>query len=394
MKEITIGQKFGLLTITNKYTDENGRTMYHCQCECGNTKEVKEKAFKIGIISSCGCARKVNNRSKALPVIPEGTVKNPFEIFTNENFGDLRIIVKNKEPWFVAKDVCKSVDIKNVSQACSRLLVNERDIIINDTPGYPQELIIVSESGLYTLIMTSRLPKAKEFRAWVTSEVLPSIRKTGRYELGNQVVPKARKGRESLASVNRTVGNLFKACKMTKVNNQLVGETVFNVYRQFGIDLPGLPGQDKLTIEAPKQISLEEINPPPMIQTPVAESPQIDPATVKSVTAVSPQLIENLPTFMTCTEIAKQLGVYSVNNIPHSKLISAIIRHIKIPAAMSTMAPYRNMKSGYEGDATLYHPTVANMVKDYLSRHDCPPSIRIDNKFYTISYKMAIGRRK
>src|SRR5215204_807454 len=92
-----------------------------------------------------------------------------------------RTVEKDGEVWFVAKDVCDILDINNVSQAVSRLDTDEKGIITSDTPSSPQEMLIVSESGLYALIWSSRKPEAKSFRRWVTHDVLPEIRKTGSY---------------------------------------------------------------------------------------------------------------------------------------------------------------------------------------------------------------------
>lgn len=85
--------------------------------------------------------------------------------------------------WFVAKDVCDILDIGNVSQAVARIEDDEKAIISNDTPSGSQEMLIINESGLYSLILSSRKPEARPFRRWITKEVLPSIRKTGSYSL-------------------------------------------------------------------------------------------------------------------------------------------------------------------------------------------------------------------
>lgn len=89
---------------------------------------------------------------------------------------------ENGEPWFVAKDACNILELSNVSQALARLDDDEKStIILNDgTPGNPNRAI-VSESGLYAIVLASRKPEAREFKRWVTHEVLPSIRKTGGY---------------------------------------------------------------------------------------------------------------------------------------------------------------------------------------------------------------------
>lgn len=101
----------------------------------------------------------------------------------------IRVVIgKDGEPRWVAKDVCEVLGIDNSRQALSRLDDEEKDdVILNDAIGRPQNTAVVSESGLYSLILSSRKSEAKAFKKWVTSEVLPSIRKTGGY--GRQEQP-------------------------------------------------------------------------------------------------------------------------------------------------------------------------------------------------------------
>lgn len=105
------------------------------------------------------------------------------QVFDNPEFGQLRIIKdEHGEPWFVAKDVCESLGLSNVGQAIASLDDDEKgSITIDDgTPGNPNKAII-TEAGLYSLILRSRKPEAKAFKRWVTHEVLPAIRKDGGY---------------------------------------------------------------------------------------------------------------------------------------------------------------------------------------------------------------------
>lgn len=94
----------------------------------------------------------------------------------------VRVIERDGTPWFVATDVCAVLDISKHRDAAARLGDDERGSVIVDTLGGPQEMTVINESGLYALIFKSRKPQAARFRKWVTSEVLPSIRQTGRYE--------------------------------------------------------------------------------------------------------------------------------------------------------------------------------------------------------------------
>lgn len=104
-----------------------------------------------------------------------------IKIFERQEFGQVRVVDVNGEPWFVARDVCECLELTNTSQTLSYLDDDEKGITTNDTPGGQQEMSIVSEAGLYSLILRSRKPEAKAFKRWITHEVLPAIRKTGGY---------------------------------------------------------------------------------------------------------------------------------------------------------------------------------------------------------------------
>lgn len=109
--------------------------------------------------------------------------KPELQLFSKEEFGTIRTVILNGEPWFVAKDVCDILEVNNSRQAMTRLEEYEKNtVILNDgKKGNPNKTVI-SESGFYALVLSSRKPIAKPFRIWVTSEVLPSIRKTGIYQ--------------------------------------------------------------------------------------------------------------------------------------------------------------------------------------------------------------------
>ena len=108
---------------------------------------------------------------------------NELQVFNNAMFGNVRIFLEDNEPWFVAKDVCECLAISKHRDAISRLDDDERGSLKVDTLGGKQEMATVNEYGLYSLVMSSRKPEAKDFRRWVTHEVLPSIRKYGSYNM-------------------------------------------------------------------------------------------------------------------------------------------------------------------------------------------------------------------
>lgn len=105
---------------------------------------------------------------------------NDMKIFENSEFGAVRVVDVNGEPWFVARDVCDCLEL-DLASGARGLDDDEKGLHTMQTPGGQQEMSIVSEAGLYSLILRSRKPEAKAFKRWITHEVLPSIRKTGGY---------------------------------------------------------------------------------------------------------------------------------------------------------------------------------------------------------------------
>lgn len=109
---------------------------------------------------------------------------NDLMIFNNPEFGQVRGMELNGEPWFVGKDVAVILGYSNPRDALAKHVDDEdKGVAKCDTLGGIQDLTVVNESGLYSLILSSKLPSAKKFKRWVTSEVLPSIRKTGGYNI-------------------------------------------------------------------------------------------------------------------------------------------------------------------------------------------------------------------
>ena len=105
-----------------------------------------------------------------------------IQVFKNDRFGEVRTMVINDEPWFVGKDVASVLGYERADNAI-RSHVEEEDKLMHQisASGQRRQMTIINESGLYALILSSKLPQAKDFKRWVTSEVLPQIRKTGGY---------------------------------------------------------------------------------------------------------------------------------------------------------------------------------------------------------------------
>ena len=109
----------------------------------------------------------------------DSTVSNSLQLFQNTDW-KVRVVMRDGEPWFVAKDVCECLDLGNPSQAIARLEDDERWLISNEALRANGETAVVSEPGLYSLVLGSRKPEAKAFKRWVNYEALQSICKTGR----------------------------------------------------------------------------------------------------------------------------------------------------------------------------------------------------------------------
>jgi len=106
---------------------------------------------------------------------------NELKNFHSSEFGEIRTLFKDGQPWFVAVDVCRALEISNSRDATARLDADEKGVVLTDTLGGKQQMQIVNEAGLYTLILGSRKPEAKAFKRWITHEVIPAIRQHGAY---------------------------------------------------------------------------------------------------------------------------------------------------------------------------------------------------------------------
>ena len=113
---------------------------------------------------------------------------NNLQIFDSPDFGQIRTIQQNGEPWFVGKDVAKILGYERADNAI-RNHVDDEDKLMHQisASGQNREMYIINESGLYSLILSSKMPKAKEFKRWVTSEVIPAIRKHGGYLTADKI---------------------------------------------------------------------------------------------------------------------------------------------------------------------------------------------------------------
>lgn len=146
--------------------------------------------------------------------------KPELQLFQNDSFGTIRTVILDGEPWFVAKDVCDILGTTNPTMAMDGLEPFERTKF---NLGRQGEANIISESGFYTLVLRSRKPIAKPFRIWVTSEVLPAIRKTGKY-----IAPSKNKVESMLSDMNCNMKIVY-----AQINNieEMIGEQNFMLER-------------------------------------------------------------------------------------------------------------------------------------------------------------------
>ena len=172
---------------------------------------------------------------------------NDITTFSNPEFGNIRTVEQHGEPWLVGKDVATVLGYKNPQEAI-RNHVDEEDKGVSEirTPGGTQRLPIINESGLYSLILSSKMPKAKEFNRWVTHEVLPAIRKTGAYSV-SPYKPKA-----------SSVGEVIKLVEVTRsmmedqgCDPMEIAQAVKQICDQFNINLPDF-------FVRPKEMTLQD----------------------------------------------------------------------------------------------------------------------------------------
>lgn len=160
---------------------------------------------------------------------------NELQIFNNPEFGDIRTVTIDNEPWFVGKDVAIALGYSNPRKALGDH-VDEEDrcdgVTIRDSIGRAQNPTLINESGLYSLIFSSKLESARAFKRWVTSEVLPTLRKTGRYEIKSE--------KQHLSTRPLTTDDYVDAAKtIVKCHNSRL-QIVLDLYQKAGLDISKL----------------------------------------------------------------------------------------------------------------------------------------------------------
>lgn len=268
-----------------------------------------------------------------------------LQIFNNEEFGQIRTVEIYGEIYFVGKDITEILGYANASKAIADH-VDEEDKLNNESLSSLGQRggWLINESGLYSLILSSKMPNAKRFKRWVTSEVLPALRKTGSYEM-----PKAKKNksnRTALSSANMMVKNVMSVLEKAKVEPVFIAAEVKRLYTDLGYEVKAPLVTDK----------------------------------------------ETMSKLYDCTEIARELGIYSTNNNPHNQAVSVIIKKLHIPdSEIITTAFSRN---GHDDVTIQYKPSVLDDAKAWLSENNYPTRIPYENskgnqKVCTVVYRNA-----
>ena len=247
---------------------------------------------------------------------------NELKIFNNEEFGKIRTVTIDNEPWFVGKDVATALGYAKPENAISSHVSKEdktSTLIQGSGSNYKSKAIIINESGLYALIFGSKLESAKEFKHWVTSEVLPTLRKTGSYEM-----PKTKQRNERLASVNNAVKILTPMLQAAGCNSKIQLLTAKSLYEKAGVNLP-------ITIEADQQ-------------------------------------------YVDTVHIARQARLYyKRSGKPADKAVNEIIRRLDLSEDMYTET--WESKGKWQGTVRKYAPEVISMVKQWYANNGYPREI-------------------
>lgn len=152
-----------------------------------------------------------------------------IQLFNNPDFGEIRTVTIDGEPWFVGKDVAVALGYSNTQKAIRDHVDNEDKLTERIVlAGQNREVIIINESGLYSLILSSKLPSAKKFKRWVTSEVLPTLRKTGKYAVHERATPQRAV----------TIDDCLKAASIVATCRNERMPYVLGFLKQGGFDLP------------------------------------------------------------------------------------------------------------------------------------------------------------
>ncbi len=244
---------------------------------------------------------------------------NQVQIFKNEEFGQVRTIEIDGKPYFMASDVAKALGYARpndaIQQHC-RATVKYRIPI----SGKMQDVNFIGEGDMYRLITHSKLESAEHFESWVFDEVLPTLRKTGSYEMSKQKEDK----KEKLPSVNQMVKNIKSALHDAGVDSKYIAAEIVRIYSDNGYP-------------------------------------------------VKVPLISDVPVLWDCATMAKELGVYSESGRPHDKAMSAIIQKLDLFTEEIVRTAYS--RNGHDGVTVQYKDSVLQKAKEWLEENNYPTVI-------------------
>lgn len=269
-----------------------------------------------------------------------------MKTFNNPEFGEIRTLTIDGEPWFVGKDVAEQLGYQNGSRDVSRHTdEDDRRKMMSFDGNQNRETIFINESGLYSLILSSKLPNAKAFKRWITSEVIPSIRKHGTYTM---------KDRKPDPSADKRATAMLLNAK-TRVANQM---------KNFW-DAAGIKPQYQALAMNNFYDGLEV--------------PRI--AFNESATAL-----------YDATTIATRLGIMAEKSgKPHAQAVTAIISQLNIAPDEQTETPYS--RNGHDGVSMQYAESVVGKVAAWLEENQYPKCIEGNGKQFRVTYQAAAESR-
>lgn len=266
---------------------------------------------------------------------------NELKIFNSPEFGQVRTTTLDGEPWFVGKDVATALGYSNPSNAVVTHVDDEDKTTYSfqvSGSNYKTKATLINESGLYSLVLSSKLPTAKQFKHWVTSDVLPTIRKTGKY------------------AVPKITPNPHYRTRMIKTAVKDIGDTADTIAQVFHV-------KKGIAMTASMQM--------------VGEAYGIDTEPLKKL--VPP---EANPAFLTPTKIAAELKVLTNKGNPNPQRVNSLIKELGFQESvgghwhateegkkLSEAMPY-TASSGHSGYQLLWSPKVIPMLRDLLERGD------------------------
>lgn len=271
-------------------------------------------------------------------------MKNELTVFNNPEFGKIRTMIIDDEVWFVGKDIAEALGYSDTKSALAdhvdaedKQIIQRGQIATLDIPN--RGLTIINESGVYSLGLSSKLPGAKRFRHWVTSEVLPSIRKTGKYQANSDKEERAKNAAKrlhimELNAKSRAVSQMQRLWNAAGIQPQYQALTL-NGYLD-GLRLPQ-----------------------------------------EAFSGVCTHMLD-------ATTIAKNLNIYSKSGKPHAQLVGAVISTLELLPGESAETPYS--RNGHDGVSTQYATSVQTKVWQWFEAAHWPVALDIKGRHYNIVY--------